>query len=184
MACSDVILRMGSIVSSFCSCGDEWLIDLDYHTGSGVRFFTPLHFSLPSATTTWVYLLLRLTKWNALLSGLTLCFSIYFIRLQFVYLWYRWKTFSKFGWIENKLKAWKTTHRQTEKGSHTHTHVFLLKSFIKVECSGIFLMSSQSLSVSIRRYQDYLMSGQLERQIALAQRPELKSNQNLSLNIH
>ena len=30
--------------------------------------------------------LLWLTKWNALLSGLTLCFSMYFIRLQFVYL--------------------------------------------------------------------------------------------------
>ena len=28
----------------------------------------------------------ELTKWNALLSGLTLCFSMYFIRLQFVYL--------------------------------------------------------------------------------------------------
>lgn len=29
---------------------------------------------------------LMLTKWNALLSGLTLCFSIYLIRLQLVYL--------------------------------------------------------------------------------------------------
>ena len=29
---------------------------------------------------------LTLTKWNALLSGLTLCFSMYLIRLQFVYL--------------------------------------------------------------------------------------------------
>lgn len=28
----------------------------------------------------------ELTKWNALLSGLTLCFSIYLIRLQLVYL--------------------------------------------------------------------------------------------------
>lgn len=38
------------------------------------------------------------------------------------------------------------------------TYVFLLKSFISVECSGIFLMSSQSLSVKMRERQDYATS--------------------------
>lgn len=73
MACSDVILRMGSMVSSFCNCQiapqSKRLVGT-----SRATIFGNLLCASP------------LTKWNALLSGLTLCFSMYFIRLQFVYL--------------------------------------------------------------------------------------------------
>lgn len=89
MACSDVILRIGSMVNSFCSYEElqhlpSFRFDLKTCWRSNVkesRFFKWL------AAFSWHWHHHEgLTKWNALLSGLTLCFSMYFIRLQFVYL--------------------------------------------------------------------------------------------------
>lgn len=82
MACSDVILRMGSMVNSFCNFKKGWTIKKKQFFEINQKNVKMSKISCDFLTPEEFYL----TKWNALLSGLTLCFSIYFIRLQFVYL--------------------------------------------------------------------------------------------------
>lgn len=48
----------------------------------------------------------ELTKWNALLSGLTLCFSIYLIRLQLVYLEKEIEVISNMQIIDTAKFSW------------------------------------------------------------------------------
>lgn len=97
MACSDVILRMGSIVNSFCNLG-EGMDNISLKTVVGINQkedkMSTISCGFPTPE------LFRLTKWNALLSGLTLCFSMYFIRLQFVYLSQRKNKYSEKECIE------------------------------------------------------------------------------------
>lgn len=63
-------------------------------------------------------------------------------------------------------------------GSQKATHVFLLKSFIRVECSGIFLMSSQSFSEDCIIILSVLVQ---DRQIALG---SYKPGQNRTVPSH
>lgn len=77
------------------------------------------------------------TRRKTLLSGFTLCFSMYLIRLLFAYLVKKTKTLINNKQIESVNISQTVT---------VATHVVLLKSFCSVGYSGIFLMSSQSLS--------------------------------------
>ena len=83
------------------------------------------------------------TNRKTLLSGLTLCFSMYLIKLLFAYL--------KHNNIHKKNQSDCVSYfiRACHHGQiiSVSTHVVLLKSFCSVGYSGIFLMSSQSLSV-------------------------------------
>lgn len=78
------------------------------------------------------------TNRKTLLSGLTLCFSMYLIKLLFAYLFDEKKEIHilHVGLYVSDLRS-----------TQACTHVVLLKSFCSVGYSGIFLMSSQSLSV-------------------------------------
>lgn len=62
------------------------------------------------------------------------------------------------------------------------SYVFLRKSFISVECSGIFLMSSQSLSVELGRHGITAHHTLLKEQITGLQNPDYRFSNLDALN--
>lgn len=92
------------------------------------------------------------TNRKTLLSGLTLCFSIYLIKLLFAYLSDE-KDNNKPYWVFSQFNQSAQCLIIT-----ASTHVVLLKSFCSVGYSGIFLMSSQSLSVEYKNRTKFMVS--------------------------